>query len=360
MNSLSTLFPIIESKNNFIRIAGPCSAENYEQVMDSAKGLAKSGKVDVFRCGVWKPRSSPDSFEGAGNEALKWLKEVENGLHLPVCTEIASPLQLENAVKEGLTIFWIGARTSINPFLVQSIADAAKGLNISVMIKNPLSPDLKLWYGNFERFAKAGIDKIAGIYRGFAGIYPQIYRNDPAWQMLIEFKRLYPQIPLIFDPSHIAGNTQFIPDLTQKALSLNADGWMLEVHCDPKNALSDKDQQLSPHQYIQLIENLIIPQKNQTQNSFLQEEREIINHIDYQIFKLLSQRFTSVAKIAKLKKEQNLPILQLQRWEEVYNQLITLSSDLQIDTEFAQKFLALLHEYAIKIQQEIIYRQNTE
>ncbi|MCL2131466.1 MAG: bifunctional 3-deoxy-7-phosphoheptulonate synthase/chorismate mutase type II [Lentimicrobiaceae bacterium] len=345
--------PIIEKENKDfpLLIAGPCSAENKEQVFETARLLSETKCVKLFRCGIWKPRSSPNSFEGSGDEALTWLKAIETLYGLTPCIEIASPQHVEKAYKMGVTHYWIGARTSVNPFAVQELATACKGLDIAVMIKNPVSPDLPLWYGNFERFAQAGIKRMAAVYRGFSTGKQPLYRYDPLWQMLIDFKQFHREIPVFCDPSHIAGKRKYIYEIAQKALFLNVDGLMLETHVNPSAALSDKQQQLSVPDFEQLIRRLIVPTQKQAAGSILEKYREKMDTIDSHIFELLSERFEISKQIAALKKENNIPILQIERWEKVRGKRLNQANELNIDADFAENFLKLLHEASIKTQE---------
>jgi len=333
-------------------VAGPCGAESKGQVFETARLLSETKLVKLFRCGVWKPRSSPNSFDGAGEEALIWLKEIESQYSLLPCVEIATSQHLEKAYKMGITHYWIGARTSVNPFAVQELADSCKGLDVAVMIKNPVSPDLQLWYGNFERFAKVGTSRMAAVYRGFSTGKRQLYRYDPMWQMLIDFKQLYKEIPVFCDPSHLAGNREYVQEIAQKALFLNVDGLMIETHVNPAAALSDKTQQLSVSDFEQMINRLIIPSQKQIKSSRLEKYREEIDIVDNQIFELLSQRFEISKQIAVFKKENNIPILQIERWEEICKKRLSQAKGLGISAEFAEAFLKLLHEASIRKQEK--------
>jgi len=334
-------------------IAGPCSVESRGQVLNTAKLLSENTEIDMFRCGIWKPRSSPNSFEGIGKDALVWLKEVEKTYKIPVCIEIATPQHLELAVGAGIEHFWIGARTSVNPFLVQELATASQGLNISIMIKNPISPDLQLWTGNFERFHKAGIQQLSAVYRGFSTGAPLPYRNDPMWKFLIDFKRINKEIPVYCDPSHIAGKRKYIYEIAQRALFLDIDGLMIEVHNNPNAALSDQKQQLSVPEFAKLLKDLIFPSKSTLKDNTLNNYREHLDIIDNELFKLLAKRFDIINDIARYKKEHNIPILQINRWNEVYNNLLQLSQRLGIDLSIAESFLTLLHEASIQQQEKI-------
>ncbi|MDR0604644.1 MAG: bifunctional 3-deoxy-7-phosphoheptulonate synthase/chorismate mutase type II [Bacteroidales bacterium] len=355
--------PILNSKKSFLLIAGPCSAENKKQLFETAQLLTKTSQIDMFRCGIWKPRSSPDSFEGIGKKALPWLKEIETNYKIPVCIEIATAKHLELAIKAGIQHFWLGARTSVNPFSVQEIASASQGLeNISIMIKNPVSPDLRLWYGNFERFAKAGIQKMAAIYRGFATGKIQLYRNDPAWKFLIEFKRVYKEIPVYCDPSHIAGKRKYLYEIAQKSLLLDVDGLMIEVHPTPNKALSDKEQQLSLSGLDKLLNKLIIPSKNDvnTDNNTLKKYREHLDIIDNELFHLLAKRFDIIKEIALYKKENKIAVLQIHRWDEVRNNILQTATQLNMDVSLVEMILSLLHETSIQYQEQIIRKLSSE
>jgi chorismate mutase len=335
-------------------IAGPCGAESREQVFETARLLSETGLVSLFRCGVWKPRSSPNSFEGFGERALAWLQEIENQYGLPPCIEIATPQHLEKAYKMGITHYWLGARTSVNPFAVQELANAVKGLDIAMMIKNPVSPDLQLWYGNFERFAKVGITRLAAVYRGFSTGRRQAYRYEPMWQMLIEFKQFHKEIPIFCDPSHIAGKRRYVQEIAQKSLFLNADGLMIETHVNPAAALSDKMQQLSVPDFIQLVQTLIVPTQKQVKSSVLEKYREEIDSIDNHIFELLAKRFEVCGQIAAFKKENEVPILQIERWKQICEKRLSQAAELGISADFAETFLKLLHEASIEKQETVI------
>ena len=347
-----TITPIINKEPNNIPflIAGPCSAESKEQLFETARLLAETKLAKLFRCGIWKPRSSPNSFEGFGEAALAWLKEIETQYGLIPCIEVATPQHVEKAYKMDITHYWIGTRTSVNPFAVQELAQACNGLDIAMMIKNPIAPDLQLWYGNFERFAKVGIRRMAAIYRGFSTGKHQVYRYDPLWRLLIDFKQLYKEIPLFCDPSHIAGKREYIYEIAQKALFLDVDGLMIETHVNPSTALSDKQQQLSIPDFEQLIQRLIVPTKKHVTGSVLEKYREDIDVIDNHIFELLSKRFEICKLIALFKKENKTPILQIERWEEICEKRLNQAKELDIDAEFAENFLKLLHEASIKKQ----------
>ena len=335
-------------------IAGPCSAESEEQVLTTARQLSQAKYIHLFRCGIWKPRSSPNTFEGIGEAALPWLQKVQEIYHLPCCIEIATPQHLEQALKAGITCFWIGARTSVNPFDVQEIAQAAKGTDISILIKNPIAMDINLWYGNFERFHNAGIKKMAAVYRGGYSDKIQLYRNDPSWLHLIEFKQKYNNIPIIFDPSHIAGKTELIPLLVQKALYLDVDGLMIETHCRPELALSDKQQQLSVCDYISMMDNIIFPRQQDITNNALSQYRMAIDEIDNELIALIGKRIDIVKQIALYKKENHLPILQIDRWQKVLDDSLKKAQQLNIDPHLIETIFQSIHESAIETQQNMV------
>jgi len=341
-------------------ISGPCSAESREQIMQTAKALASTGIVTVFRSGLWKPRTRPDSFEGVGENGLQWLKEVKKETGLLTCVEVATPEHVELAVKNKIDILWIGARTTVNPFSVQEIADALKGIDIPVMIKNPVNPDLKLWLGAIERINNAGINKIIAVHRGFYSYECTPYRNAPIWEIPIELMRLCPDLPIICDPSHISGNTFLISSISQKALDLDMDGVMIESHIDPSSALSDKEQQLTPTELKNLFDQLVI-RTNTTNNSEfinkLEELRFEIDKIDAELIQLLSKRMNIIEQIGEYKKENNITILQIKRWNNIVHESIEMGSKLGLDKEFLLSILRLIHEESIQKQTEIFKRK---
>ncbi|MDR0367942.1 MAG: bifunctional 3-deoxy-7-phosphoheptulonate synthase/chorismate mutase type II [Bacteroidales bacterium] len=341
-----------------ILIAGPCGVESKEQLFSTIELLSESAEIDMFRCGIWKPRSSPNSFQGVGKKALPWLIEIQLAYQIPVCIEIATPKHLELALDAGIQNFWIGARTSTNPFMVDEIASVAQGTDISVMIKNPVSPDLQLWYGNFERFVKAGIRKLAGVYRGFSIGSIQPYRNDPMWQLLIDFKRTYRDIPVFCDPSHIAGERNHVFEIAQKALFLDIDGLMIEVHNNPSQALSDKEQQLSAPEFKDLIDCLIFPSKGEKTDHTLEKYRNSLDSLDKELIHLLGKRTEMIKQIASYKKEQNIPILQIERWEKVRERNLAFAKEQRLDISFVESLLDLLHQYSIECQEVIMRKEN--
>ncbi len=337
----------------FLFIAGPCSAESEDQVMTTATALEKIPLVKVFRAGVWKPRTSPDSFEGYGKGALNWLRLVKERTRLLTTVEVAKAEHVEQALESGaVDILWIGARTTGNPFSVQEIAEVLRGVDIPVLIKNPIFPDLKLWLGAFERLYKAGIKKLAAIHRGFYPMIKQKLRNIPMWEVPIELKTEYPQIPIIGDPSHIAGVTDYVGEIAQKYLDFNFDGLMIEVHPDPTKALSDARQQLTPEQFSNLISELHFrrPDFDREFVDKLEKYRMQIDSIDYQILQLLSQRMDIVRKIGKYKNEHDISIFQLHRWKQIVISRMKTGLRLGLDKDFIRNFIQIIHKESINQQ----------
>jgi len=338
-----------------IIIAGPCSAETELQVLETAKLLDKIEKVKIFRAGVWKPRTRPGSFEGKGEEALKWLQNVQIETNLKTCVEVASPEHIKLAVKYGIDILWIGARTVANPFAIQALADTLKNYDIPVMIKNPINPDIELWQGAIERISRAGINKIAAIHRGFYPFEKTNLRNIPKWEIPIELKTRFNNLPIIGDPSHISGTTEFIKDISQKGLDLNFDGLMIETHINPKEALSDAKQQLTPSDLNQLIEQLHFRTDEKVNNiPEIELLREQIDSVDNQMLELLSKRMEIIEKIGDYKKENEIPVFQLRRWEEIISTRKDFGEGLGLNKEFIKKILQLIHKESIMRQNKLI------
>jgi chorismate mutase len=347
-----------------ILIAGPCSAESEKQVAATAKGLAQlSTHVSYFRAGLWKPRTRPNTFEGVGEKGIPWLLEVKKITGLPIIVEVACPRHLEIVLKAGIDAVWIGARTTTSPFAVQALADALKGCNIPVFIKNPVNPDLQLWLGAIERIQHSGIQRIVGIHRGFSGIEKSNFRNPPQWQIAIEFKRIRQDIPLVCDPSHICGDKSLIPAVAQQAMDLNMDGLMIETHCNPQEALSDAAQQITPLALQQLLSQLVV-RKETSNNVFfeyiLEEYRNQINKIDAEIIQLLAQRMKFIHKIANLKKENEVTILQLRRWNEILQNCLKQAEQVGLSYEFLYQLFDLIHNEAIAQQALLMNRSENE
>jgi chorismate mutase len=334
--------------------AGPCSAESAEQVMETAKALAE-GSVSFFRAGIWKPRTRPGSFEGVGPEGLQWMVDARAETGLKIGTEVAEPAHVEACLNYGLDILWIGARTSTNPFSVQAIADALRGTDIPVLVKNPMNADVGLWMGAIERLANAGISKLGAIHRGFSSEIEIRYRNAPNWKAPIELKRRMPDIPMICDPSHICGKRELVPAVAQEALDLLFDGLMLEVHPDPLVALSDPDQQLTPAQFFELVGKLKLSHEQSDSAAFaarLSELRETIDGFDSQLLDVLSQRMNIVRKMGELKTEQNVSTFQPHRWQEIVDDRVQKGRGLDLSEGFVLQLMQSIHEEAIR-QQEI-------
>ena len=300
-------------------LAGPCSAENEEQVMETARQL-KSYGINILRAGLWKPRTRPDTFEGVGKEGLPWLRRVKSELGMYTATEVANVKHVYDALKGGIDIIWIGARTTANPFAVQEIADALKGVEVAVMVKNPINPDVELWIGAFERLSRAGITKMAAIHRGFSVYNKALYRNNPQWEIPIELKLMIPELPIITDPSHICGSRDLLFEVSQRAMDLDFDGLMIESHFDPSNALSDAQQQLTPESLNKLINRLILRHADIQNNmllSTLEEFRQEIDKYDDKLMEIFDHRMSISRKIGEYKKQNNITILQTSRWDEI-------------------------------------------
>jgi len=342
-----------ELKESQLIIAGPCSAESEKQVIDTAIEIAKIDKVKVFRAGIWKPRTRPGSFEGVGKEGLVWLEKVKAETGLLTTVEVAHPKHIELCLKHNVDILWVGARTTANPFSVQELADTLKGVDIPVMIKNSVNPDINSWIGAIERFYKGGTVKLAAVHRGFYPFEETYLRNIPKWELVIEFLRKYPNLPLISDPSHISGATEFIGEISQKALDLNLQGLMIETHINPKVAKSDKKQQVTPAELKVILDKLnfrdsLLP--NSIIADALEQYREKIDSIDSQMIELLASRMAEIDKIGEYKAKKNVTILQIRRWEKIISSRIKLGDKLGLDSGFVLKLLQLIHKESIRKQ----------
>lgn len=346
-------FAGVENKRPLI-IAGPCSAETEEQVLETAKGLAAQG-IKIFRAGIWKPRTKPGGFEGVGSIGLPWLKRVKEETGMYVATEVANQYHVLEALKHGIDILWIGARTSANPFAMQEIADALKGADIPVMIKNPVNPDLELWIGAVERIYNAGIRKIAVIHRGFSSYDKRLYRNLPQWHIPIEFRRRYPHIPLFCDPSHIGGKRDLIAPLCQQAMDLGFDGLIVESHCNPDCAWSDASQQVTPDTLSYILNMLVIRETSQSTEN-LNELRRQIDDLDNQLLELLARRMRVAREIGVYKKEHGMPVWQAARYDELLSKRVEQAVELEMDGDFMKTVLAAIHEESVR-QQMIIINQ---
>jgi chorismate mutase len=348
----------LQIQNQPFVIAGPCSAESEEQVMATALALKKIEQVKIFRAGIWKPRTRPGDFEGVGIQGLKWLQKVKAETGLLITTEVANPSHIEQAMKHGIDILWIGARTVVNPFSVQELSDALRGIDIPVMIKNPLTPDLKLWIGAIERFYSAGITQVAAIHRGFHYFNKTPYRNAPMWEIPIELKRLIPSLPIITDISHICGRRDLLQDVAQKALDLETNGLMIESHINPALALTDAAQQLSPDALATMLKMLVIRKYTGSIEfeNHLEKLRTEIDKLDVELIQLLAKRMEIIEEIGDYKKENNITILQLKRWQHIIEDRLAIGTSLGLDPAFLLSMLELVHEASIQKQTQIFNR----
>jgi len=344
-------------------IAGPCAAESREQLLQTATQLADAG-VGVFRAGVWKPRTEPDAFEGVGEEALSWLAEAQQLTSIPAATEVATPEHVRLALKHGIRILWLGARTTTNPFLVQQIADSLtqEANTLTVLVKNPVSPDLKLWKGAIERIRKAGVKQIYAVHRGFQTGQPSPYRNAPVWSVPFALKLAVPDIPLILDPSHMSGDAALVPDLSRKAMTLGYDGLMIEAHCNPQAAKSDNKQQLTTDQLKQLISSLPcrkssssskmenVTEKQTETYDTLSLLRQQLDETDDTLFLLLLQRMQISKQIGVFKRQHNLPVLQEKRYAELLAKRLAWAEQHELDEEIIRRILDAIHEESCRWQ----------
>lgn len=338
-------------------ISGPCSAETEEQVIETATRLAKTGKVDMLRAGIWKPRTRPGSFEGIGTKGLPWLQQAKKQTGLPVTVEVATGKQVEDALHFGVDVLWIGARTTVNPFSVQEVADALRGVDVPVLIKNPINPDLELWIGALERVAKAGIKQIGLIHRGFSSYGNTEYRNAPMWHLAIEMKLRNPGVMMINDPSHICGRRDILLDVAQEAIDLDFDGLIIESHIDPDKAWSDAKQQITPERLGELIDSIKWRHETTTEKEFitaLEKLREQINHIDDELMQLLGQRMKIADKIGTYKKENNITILQTNRWNSIIERAFAKGEKLGLSKDFVTKYYDAVHMESINHQNKIM------
>ncbi len=337
-------------------IAGPCSAESEKQMLETAERIRKSdANVSVFRAGIWKPRTKPNGFEGVGVIGLNWLKKVKEEFGFITTVEVANAHHVQAALEADVDIFWIGARSTANPFTVQEIADALKGSKKTVLVKNPVNPDLALWIGALERLIGAGIENLGAIHRGFSTYQKTDYRNTPNWQIAIDFKNQFPNIPLIVDPSHICGNRTGLFDVAQEALNLGYDGIMLETHCSPDEAWSDASQQITPEKLAEILKNLRV--RNSDIIEFEDEvelHRTFISELDMQLIELLSQRMKISEKIGVLKKKNNATIFQPERWKTITEYAAKKADETSMSKDFIEKLFKTIHEQSIEIQNNIM------
>ncbi len=337
-------------------IAGPCSAESESQVMQTAHALAKIPQVKVFRAGLWKPRTRPGSFEGVGQAGLAWLQRVKQETGLLTTIEVAKPHHVEEAISGGIDILWIGARTVVNPFSMQELSESLNGIDIPVLVKNPVNPDLKLWIGAIERIHKNGIKRIAAIHRGFYQYEKSPYRNAPQWEIPIELMRQMPGIPVLCDPSHIGGSRSLIQQIAQQALDLEMNGLMIETHHDPDKALTDADQQITPETLSEILSKLVLRDRkgNREFERSLEELRHEVDQIDYELIRLLAKRMSIADEMGRYKYAHNITILQMQRWKELFADRIKKGDKAGLDTRFLAALLQLVHEQSIQIQTNVM------
>jgi chorismate mutase len=348
-------FPGVPAKRPLL-MAGPCSAETEEQVMETARQLKEQG-IHIFRAGIWKPRTRPNTFEGVGRDGLPWMRRVKEELGMLVATEVANVNHVFESLKYGIDILWLGARTTANPFAVQEIADALKGVDIPVLIKNPVNPDVELWIGAFERLNQAGITRLAAIHRGFSTYGKSFYRNDPHWQIPIELKRQIPALTILTDPSHICGNRDMLFEVSQEAMDLNFDGLIIESHMCPDKALSDAAQQITPIELRKLTDNLVLRKAN-VDNVIvahtLEDLRRQIDKYDDRLLEILEGRMKVADKIGKYKKENSITILQSSRWDQLLTKRILDGEKKGLGEDFVVKLFRAIHQESINHQTKIM------
>ncbi|MBR5499441.1 MAG: bifunctional 3-deoxy-7-phosphoheptulonate synthase/chorismate mutase type II [Bacteroidales bacterium] len=344
-------------------VAGPCSAETEEQVMETAKGLRELG-INVFRAGIWKPRTHPGCFEGIGAPGLKWLQRAREEYGLKIATEVATEKHVYECLKHGVDLVWIGARTTANPFLVQEIADALKGTDIPVLVKNPVNPDIDLWIGALERLSRAGIKKLGVIHRGFSTVDKIKYRNDPQWQIAIELRSRYPELPFFVDPSHMGGSTEYIRDLSQRSLDLGFEGLMIESHCNPACALSDAKQQLTPSQLKDLLHNQItvrdVDSDAKEWKDNIYQLRAKIDILDENLLYTLGARMKVSEQIGEYKRDNNISIIQTTRWDAIIEKVVAKGSEYGLPESFLTDIFRAIHETSVEVQNQVISGTRSE
>jgi chorismate mutase len=338
-------------------ISGPCSAETEEQVIETAQRLAATGKVNVLRAGIWKPRTRPGNFEGIGTKALSWLQQAKKETGLPLAVEVATAKQVQDALHFDIDILWVGARTTVNPFSVQEVADALKGAEVPVLIKNPINPDIELWMGAVERVANAGIANIGLIHRGFSSYGDTEYRNNPMWHLAIEMKRRNPKLLMINDPSHICGRRDTLLEVAQKAIDLDYDGLMIESHIDPDKAWSDAKQQVTPERLSEMLDKIIWRKEDTPSVAYhnaLEQLRSQINQLDDELMQILGQRMKVAEKIGQFKKENNITILQTNRYNEILERAFRKGEQVGLSNEFVTKYFDAVHIESINHQTKVL------
>ena len=352
MNDIKPIkFCGVDSKRPVV-IAGPCSAETEEQVMETAKDLAKNG-VRIFRAGIWKPRTKPGGFEGVGSVGLTWLQEVKKETGMLVATEVANKQHVEEALNAGVDVLWIGARTSANPFAMQEIADSLVGADVPVLVKNPVNPDLELWIGAMQRIYNAGIRQIGAIHRGFSAYGKHLYRNMPQWHIPIELRRRMPELTLICDPSHIGGKRELVAPLSQQAMDMGFDGLIVESHCDPDSAWSDKSQQVTP-EVLNFILNMIVVRDTTQTTESLTLLRQQIDQIDNDLLEALSKRMRISREIGQYKKEHSMPVVQTGRYDDILNSRAAAAEELGMNGDFMKTVYQAIHEESVRQQIEVL------
>ena len=359
MQATQTMKEIVQQKwtKRPLIISGPCSAETEEQVVETVQRIAATGKVDMIRAGIWKPRTRPGSFEGIGVKGLPWLLRAKKLTGLPTMVEVATGKQVDDAINFEVDVLWIGARTTVNPFSVQEVADALRGTDLPVMIKNPINPDLELWTGAVERVAKSGVKQIGLIHRGFSSYGNTEYRNAPMWHLAIEMKRRYPDLLFINDPSHICGRRDILHEVAQKAIDLDYDGLMIESHMDPDHAWSDAKQQVTPEKLAELLDSIVWRREDVNSEEYhaaLEKLRQQINHLDDELMQILGQRMKISEKIGEYKKNHNITILQTNRWNEILQRAVQKGESLGLSKEFITKYFDAMHMESINHQNKIM------
>ncbi len=364
VNSKLNILPLsewIDTKGKPLVVSGPCSAESQEQLLKTAEELAQINQVNVFRAGIWKPRTRPGEFDGVGEQALAWLKQVKQETGLLTTIEVADTKHVELALKYDVDILWVGARTVVNPFSVQAIAEAVSGVDIPIMVKNPINPDIKLWFGAIERFNAVGINKLIAVHRGFHYFEKSIFRNAPMWEIPIELKRGAPNIPIIVDPSHICGRRELIESISQKALDLEMDGLMIESHYDPESALTDAAQQITPKALQELLDKLVVRNVSGDVNfqHKLESLRTEIDKLDGELLQILAKRMEIIDEIGEYKNKNDITILQMKRWAGIIEDRLSIGTHMGLGSTFMKKLLNLIHRESIQRQEDIFNLNNS-
>ncbi len=342
-------------------IAGPCSAESEAQVLRTARQIKEhTPQVNTYRAGIWKPRTRPNSFEGVGKEGLGWLKKVKRETGMKTAVEVANANHVYECLKYSVDILWIGARTSVNPFSVQEIAEALRGVDVPIFVKNPINPDLALWIGALERLHAVGINQLAAIHRGFSTGTKVNYRNSPEWKIPIELKRQFPELPIICDPSHIAGRKDLLKKVSQKGLDLAMDGLMIETHENPEVALSDKEQQVTPWELEALLNDLIIRDVKASTPNLLEVYRDEIDQIDHELLEILAKRDEMIRKVGEVKRETKMTILQVKRWDHILKDRLAKGASVNLEENIVRDVFEYMHTRSIKIQEGILNEVETK